>query len=79
MEHSQNGFWIAMPSVKGKDGKNNDQVFPLSNEAIEELTAVILKEYGNKSGETSDNTSFNNTGAGEGGFAAIEGDDDIPF
>jgi len=80
MEHAQNGLWIAMPSKKNGE-KYDDQVFPLNADARQELTDIILKEYAKKSGAISDDTTFKNENESDNmsGFAAIEGDDDIPF
>lgn len=42
----KNGLWVAVPSEKGKDGKYQDTVFPITKEFREELQKAILYKYG---------------------------------
>lgn len=40
-----NGFFISMPSRKGKDGTYRDIAHPINNETREKIEKVILEEY----------------------------------
>ncbi|OQX51616.1 MAG: septation protein SpoVG [Candidatus Cloacimonas sp. 4484_209] len=40
-----NGYFISMPSRKGKDGNYRDIAHPINNETREMLERVILEEY----------------------------------
>ncbi len=40
-----NGFFISMPSRKGKDGTYRDIAHPINNETRERIEKVILDEY----------------------------------
>lgn len=43
-----NGFFISMPSRKGKDGTYRDIAHPINNETREKIETVILEEYKNE-------------------------------
>ncbi|TES93126.1 MAG: septation regulator SpoVG [Candidatus Cloacimonadota bacterium] len=43
-----NGFFISMPSRKGKDGTYRDIAHPINNETREKIEKVILDEYKNE-------------------------------
>ncbi|MCK4233200.1 septation regulator SpoVG [candidate division WOR-3 bacterium] len=40
-----NGFFISMPSRKGKDGTYRDIAHPINNETREKIENIILEEY----------------------------------
>jgi stage V sporulation protein G len=43
-----NGFFISMPSRKGKDGTYRDIAHPINNETREKIETIILEEYKNE-------------------------------
>jgi stage V sporulation protein G len=43
-----NGYFISMPSRKGKDGTYRDIAHPINNETRERIETVILDEYKNE-------------------------------
>jgi len=40
-----NGFFISMPSRKGKDGTYRDIAHPINNETRQRIETVVLDEY----------------------------------
>lgn len=40
-----NGYFISMPSRKGKDGTYRDIAHPINNETRERIESIILDEY----------------------------------
>ncbi len=43
----KNGLWLSMPSVKGKNDKWNDIVYPINTDTRKYMTKEILKAYDN--------------------------------
>ena len=41
----QNGLFLAFPSEKGKDGKWYDVVYPVTQQAKDNLSGVVLEAY----------------------------------
>ena len=41
----KNGLFVSMPRQQGKDGKWYDTVLPLTKEAKEQLSQVVLEAY----------------------------------
>ena len=48
IKEGTNGFFISMPSRKGKDGTYRDIAHPINNETRERIEKVILDEYKNE-------------------------------
>ncbi|MCK4395514.1 septation regulator SpoVG [candidate division WOR-3 bacterium] len=64
-----NGFFISMPSRKGKDGTYRDIAHPINNETRERIETVILEEYKkelSKQGVETDNVKITKRVEGEG-------------
>ncbi|MBA7607747.1 MAG: septation regulator SpoVG [Candidatus Cloacimonadota bacterium] len=64
-----NGFFISMPSRKGKDGTYRDIAHPINNETRERIETVILEEYKkelSKQGVATDNVKITKREEGEG-------------
>ena len=40
-----NGLFVALPSVKGSDGKYHDSAYPLSKELRDEISRTVMGEY----------------------------------
>lgn len=63
-----NGFFISMPSRKGKDGTYRDIAHPINNETRERIETVILEEYKKeltKQGVATDNVKITKRVEGE--------------
>lgn len=41
----RNGLFVAMPSIKGKDGKWYDRAYPLTKEFRDMLNELVLEAY----------------------------------
>jgi stage V sporulation protein G len=64
-----NGYFISMPSRKGKDGTYRDIAHPINNETRERIETVILEEYKNelaKLGKPTDDIRITRRPQGEG-------------
>ena len=64
-----NGYFISMPSRKGKDGTYRDIAHPINNETRERIESIILEEYKNeltKLGKPTDDVKITRRQQGEG-------------
>ena len=64
-----NGFFISMPSRKGRDGTYRDIAHPINNETRERIETVIIDEYKkelSKQGMSTDNIEIGRRPESEG-------------